>query len=150
MDLRKKPQRKDEESALKYVSRLMKYRLRSEGEVRKRLLKMGYSEEIVDTVVDRLKKSGILDDERFAYLFAKDELSIRFHGPYVIKRKLKELGVDEDIVEKALEKAMEELDLRERVRELFERYKDLRKVKEVLFRRGFDPSIVDEMELEWR
>lgn len=150
MGLKRRSQKRDEESALKYVSRLLKYRLRSEEEVRRRLLRMGYPEEVVDEVIEKLKGSKILDDERFAYLFAKDELEIHFHGPYVIRRKLKELGVDEEIVEIGIEKALKEADLSEKVKSLFEKYKDLRKVKEVLFRRGFDPSIVDEMDLEWR
>ena len=141
---------KDEESALNYVRRLFRYRLRSEQEIRKRLSREGYPEEIIESVIERLKKAGLVNDERFAYMFAKSELEVYFHGPYVIRRKLKELGVDEEIIEKSLERALEEVDLKEKIRSFVNRFDDMRKARENLFRRGFDVSILDDIDVDDR
>ena len=144
---RKRSIKKDEEGALRYVQRLLRYRLRSRKELEERLLREGFPEEVVERVLRKLEETGIIDDERFAYLFAHDELSLKFHGPYVIRRKLRALGVDEEIIEEALKKALEEVDMSEHVKRLFEKYGDVRKVREVLFQRGFDPSILENLDL---
>ena len=151
MDFRSKKNRnqKSEESALRYVEKLLRYRLRSEKEIRYRLSRRGFSEDLIDRVVERLKRSGILDDESFAYMFAKSELEVKFHGPYMIRRKLRELGVDPGVVDRAVERAWNEYDFEEPVKKLYLRYeRDLRKLKEVLYRRGFDPSIIEDVDLE--
>ncbi len=141
--------RKSEEEALRYVERLLRYRLRSEREIRYRLSQKGFSEDLIDRVVEKLRRSKIVDDESFAYMFAKSELEVKFHGPYMIRRKLKDLGVDNDVIERALERAWSEYDFAEFVRDLYRRYGgDLKKVREALYRRGFDPSIIEDVDLE--
>ncbi len=126
----------------KYVARLLKYRLRSEKELRLKLSER-FSDEVVNKTIDVLKEKGLIDDRRFAYMFAQDQLNIYGHGPYVIKRKLKQLGVDEEIIEEEVERAFEEFDIESFVKKVVNRYKDPRKVKDYLFKRGFDPSILD-------
>ncbi len=145
---RKKKRPRSEEEALKYVRRLLRYRLRSEKEIERRLDSEGFPADVVHSVVGELKEAGLIDDRRFAYMFARSELEVSFHGPYLIRRKLKGLEVDDDVIEEALRKALGEFDPTDHVKRLYERYKDLKKVKEILYRRGFDPSIIEDTELE--
>ncbi len=141
---RKKIDPNSESEAFKYAVRLFKYRIRSEAEMRKRLLERGFSEECVQKTIEELKNKGFVNDEKFSYLFAYDELTLKHHGPRIIKMKLKALGVNEEIIEKSLKKVLEEVDLAEIIREM------LKKVninpKEYLLRRGFDPGIIDEID----
>ena len=149
MGFQSKRNQKSEESALRYVERLLKYRLRSEKELRYRLKAKGFSDDLIENVMEKLRKAKIVDDENFAYMFAKSELEVKNHGPYVIRRKLRDLGVDADVVDRAVEKAWSEYDFTEFVKKLYSRYEgDLRKVKEALYRRGFDPSIIEDVDLE--
>ncbi len=151
MGYRSKKNNKNEESALRYVERLLRYRLRSEWEIRYRLSQKGFSEELINRVVEKLKRSRILDDESFAYMFAKSELEVKFHGPYMIRRKLRELGVDDDTIDRALKRAWKEYDFTEFVRNLYEKHgRDLKKVRETLYRKGFDPSIIEDVEINRR
>ncbi len=149
MGFQSRKNQKSEESALRYVERLLRYRLRSEKELRYRLRSRGFSDDLIEDVIEKLKESEIVNDEAFAYMFARSELEVKYHGPYMIRRKLRELGVDPDIVDRAIEKAWNEYDFTELVRKLYWKYgKDRRKLQEVLYRRGFDPSIIEDVDLE--
>ncbi len=127
---------------LKYASLLMRYRPRSEREMRERLSRK-FSEEEVERTIETLKEKGILDDERFALMMAKNELEVKFHGPRMIKSKLIKLGVSEDVIERALEKAMRDFNVRSKMEELRKKFEDFRKLREYLYRRGFDPEILE-------
>ncbi|HDG61990.1 MAG: hypothetical protein DRP38_06245 [Thermotogae bacterium] len=141
---RKKIDPDSESDAFKYASKLFKYRMRSEAEMKKRLLERGFSEECVQRVMEKLKEKGFVDDEKFSYLFAYDELTLRNHGPRIIKSKLKALGVNEEIIEKSLKKVLEEVDLEDVIKKLLKKASE--NPREYLFRRGFDPGILNEID----
>ena len=143
----KRKKQKRAEDPYKYTARLLRYRLRSEKELKLRLQER-YSEEVANTVVEKLKEKGIVDDERFALLFAKDQLQIHRHGPRVIEMKLKSLGVADEVIEKAVKEAWKDFDLEGFLKEVLRKKKDVRKAKEYLYRRGFDPSLLDNMDIE--
>jgi len=141
---RKKIDPNSEENALRYASKLFKYRMRSEREMRKRLLEKGFSEECVQKVIKKLKEKGLIDDEKFSYLFAYDELTLKHHGPIIIKSKLKALGISDEIIEKSLKKVLEEVNIKDIIKKLLS--KAPRKTKEYLFRKGFNPEVLNEID----
>ncbi len=53
-------------AALRSAYYLLRYRDRSEREMRERLARKGYSEPVVDATVLQLKEAGFLDDLRLA------------------------------------------------------------------------------------
>ncbi|ABR31014.1 RecX family transcriptional regulator [Thermosipho melanesiensis] len=116
--------------------RLLKYRVRSEKEIRVRLKSKGYSDEEVEKTVLKLKEKGFLDDEKFAYLYTYDSLTLKKKGPFLIRMELKNLGVDEFIIEDALKKVLEEVNVEE-IKEEITKGLDEKKAKEYLYRRGF-------------
>jgi len=130
---------------LNYALRLLKYRVRFEDELRERLKKQGFADEEVESTITTLKKQGYLDDEKAAYLFALDEMRLKLFGPRVVRMKLKSLGVDEEIIERAIEKALEEIDFHEELKRLKGRFKDRWELRDYLYRRGFDPSLIEEI-----
>ncbi len=140
-------QKKKNEDPYKYVARLLKYRLRSEKEIRDRLSQR-YSSDVVEEVISKLKKKNIIDDKRFAYMYAKDHLQIYRHGPKLIKSKLKALGVGEEALEEGIQMAWSEFDLEAFIRELVNKKRDLREIKNFLYKRGFDLSILDNIDIE--
>ena len=141
---RKKIDPHSEDEAFRYATRLFKYRIRSEEEMKRKLLERGFSKECVQRTVERLKRNGLLDDERFSYLFAYDEITLKHHGPRIVRAKLKSLGVNEEIIERSLKRVLEEVDIEEIVKELLKRFP--KNPREYLFRRGFDPGILDEID----
>lgn len=149
-------QKNNFEKARSYALRLLKTRIRSERELVERMLRKGYSKEVSEKIASDLKRLGLLDDRRFAKLFALDEIELKCKGPWYIKHKLKMFGLNDELISQTLDEVMEEVDLKE----VFARFvrshhgKSRDKIAEGLIRRGFDSHTVHEMLLEilddWR
>jgi len=60
-----------------YALKLLKYRARSEKELRSKLKGKGFGDDEIDELVIEFKKKGFVDDEKFSYLFAYDKLTIQ-------------------------------------------------------------------------
>ncbi len=82
------------EAAIKYIS----IRLRSTKEMENYLIKKKASREEIAPVINRLKKAGYLDDNRFTKAYIKDKLNFTTIGDYKIKGELQKLGISEDII----------------------------------------------------
>lgn len=116
--------------------RFIKFRARSEWEVENKLRQYGFSQEVITNTISKLKEKGFIDDEKFAYLYAYDSLVIRYKGPYRIRYELKQLHVDEYIIEDAIKKVLSEVNVDEIIEKLTEGL-DEHKKKEKLYRHGF-------------
>lgn len=135
------------DDALKYAKRLLKFRVRSRAEIRDRLAMKGFDPETIEAVIDRLEKSGFLDDEKFAYLYAGDMLVVHGYGPVRIRMKLKQLKVDDEVIDRVLERVMQETDVRQVMKKLLESRKlSDHEAREFLFRRGFTTKEIDLLE----
>jgi regulatory protein len=73
------------------------YRPRSESEVRRRLRRDRFSEEIIREVVARLKKQSLIDDVAFANYWKDNRVSYRPRSKRLIKRELMEKGITSEI-----------------------------------------------------
>jgi len=140
-------------AAKNYCLRLMKFRLRSEKEIREKLRQKDYDSEIIDAVVVFLKKAKLLNDVLFAKLWVESRIK-RFLGLSRLAYELKEKGIDKSVVDEALQRARENYDEKAAVLEII-RHK-LGKMKNIppekvksrlygfLLRRGFPKNIVIE------
>ncbi len=89
--------------AKKDALRLLAFRARSTAELRDRLSKKKYSAEIVDEVLLFCAKQGLVDDEKFAKLYALSRIQTRPMGKKMIQFELKNKGVSSLAAERALE-----------------------------------------------
>ncbi|KLO23086.1 hypothetical protein X275_03865 [Marinitoga sp. 1197] len=137
----------DEDAAQKSAINLLKYRNRSEYEMKQRLIEKGFDEIVVNNVISKLKKYKLLDDELFAYLYTYDKLTINKKGPYIIKMELlNKFHISENITENAIDKVLEEINIKEIIRNIIlSQKKDKRRIKEYLFKRGFDIYLIEEV-----
>jgi regulatory protein len=140
----------DENAAQKAAVNLLKFRARSEYEMKNRLLEKGFDKSIIEKVILKLKEYDMLNDELFAYFYAYDKLTINKKGPFLIKLELlNKFHIGEDVIEKAFKKVFEEINLKEIVREIvvsqLKLKKDKRKIKEYVFKRGFDKYLIEEV-----
>ena len=116
------------EAALK----LLDYQDRTSSELRDKLIKKGFSEDAVDEVVSSYEESGLVNDERYARLYAQSKLSAG-KGSRWIKQKLREKGISPEITENALEELKDD---RGRVRTVPEKSTfDLRPRRQIRGRR---------------
>jgi regulatory protein len=92
------------ERALNFLS----YRPRSEAEVRRNLSKKGIEEAVIETVVDRLVRAGLLDDQEFARYWVENRLRFRPRGVRALRHELREKGVSDSVLAGALASLDEE------------------------------------------
>jgi regulatory protein len=88
--------------ALGIAYRFINRRERSVAEVRARLEKAEISEAEISAAIDELTQFGYLDDARYASVFTQDKRTLESWGNDRIARKLRERGVDRDLIEAAL------------------------------------------------
>jgi regulatory protein len=78
-------------------------------------------DKLLRTVMDRLKRAKMIDDERFAKQFARQRTEIRRQGKFRIARDLRARGVPDRHIEAALADAAKETDEAAIVRQRLER-----------------------------
>ena len=86
-----------EEAYNKSVS-YIEVRLRSINEIKVYLKNKKYSEEVIESTINRLLKNNILNDEVFTKAFINDKLNFTTMGPYKIELELKKHYIDTNII----------------------------------------------------
>jgi len=132
--------------------RLLAGRDRTEHEIRGALGKEGIgTPEVVDGIVDALRRQGYLDDRRLASHFVQYAAKHRPSGPRFIRRKLREAGVSEEIIEAEIrdafppehEREVAEALARKKLRGAKSREQAVRRIHGFLARRGFGERTVN-------
>ena len=132
--------------------RLLSVRDRSEWEIRSALSREVRSE-VVEEIVQVLKRQGYLDDRRFASGYVRYMMDHRPSGPHLLRRKLRRAGIDGDIVEAEMSSAMPPEHEQEVARELargklkgsVDRKRSVRRIHDFLIRRGFSNDTVNDI-----
>ena len=96
-------QRDAGEVAYTKVLGFLSYRPRSSAEVATYLKKRQVPAETIDTVIDRLQRAGLLDDDAFARYWVENREQFRPRGARALRSELRRKGVPPTAVEKALE-----------------------------------------------
>lgn len=141
----------EEERAWNYVLRLLSFRPRTRRELRQRLLRRGFSSELVERVVARAEEEGLVDDRAFARLYAEDRLISRPCPRRLVAAELRAKGVEPKIAQDAAHAAFPELTEEELARRALAakraRWEKLpqpvamRRAYSFLLRRGFSPDL---------
>lgn len=83
----------EEERAFRKVERLSLVRERASSELRGRLVREGFPEDVTVRAVDRAVACGLVDDLRYAEVLIRTRLTAG-HGRYGIESELSTLGID--------------------------------------------------------
>jgi regulatory protein len=86
---------------------LLSYRARTSVELKRRLKRKGFDEEVAAAAVERLDRLGVVDDAAFAESFVRDRVRLRPHGVRRLGQELRAKGVDDDTARAAIEEVME-------------------------------------------
>jgi regulatory protein len=78
------------------------YRPRSEPELRERLRKRGFHSNSIESVVNRLKEQGLVDDSAFAEFWKDNRDSFSPRSQWLTGQELRRKGVSEDIIVKVV------------------------------------------------
>lgn len=141
--------------ALNNAYMLLRIRPRSEREVRDRLKLKGYAPLLVEDIVSGLKKTGEIDDLKFANFWVESRMHQNPAGDVILKHELKRKGVEADVIEAALLHKAENYDeyaialpmAEERFRRFskIDRRKALKRVYDFMLRRGFKYDTVQKI-----
>ncbi len=82
----------------------------STAQLRARLLRRHFDPAEVDQVVERLTRDGSLDDERVARAAARLEATVRHRGRRRVVRRVRQLGIDGEVAEAAVNEVFGEID----------------------------------------
>lgn len=126
---------------------LLRSRPRSEYEIRLRLKEKGYDGAVIDGVVDGLRRTGDIDDVKFARFWIDSRMNMNPMGDVILKHELKLKGVSDSVIEATLENKRATYDEYEvafnMAAEKYKRFqkldkkKALKRVYDFLLRRGF-------------
>ena len=110
----------DLDKTKKAALRLLSFRPRSESELRKRLTQKKLPAESIERTVEFLYQQRMLDDEKFARLYALSRLQSRASGKGLVQRELAQKGVSAAATARAME-AVEDISEQDMAMELAKR-----------------------------
>ena len=129
---------------------LIAYRPRSVREVRQRLKRAEVDDEAIDSVVDRLKNAGLLDDAAFSKAWVESRLRANPRGRRMIEWELRQKGVSAQEIDAALEGVDDEASAMAAAEKRWPRLQSLpqrerkKKLMDFLARNGFDYAVIEE------
>ncbi|WP_342598988.1 recombination regulator RecX [Psychrobacillus sp. FSL H8-0483] len=149
--------RKAYNKAINFLS----YRMRSEHEVKQKLLMSEYGEAVILEAIRKLYEHGFLNDENFSKALIETQKKNSKKGPGAIRQELKKKGIEKDLTEEVLASYSEEEQLtiaRTLTEKIINQYQSKtprqikQKVQDTLQRKGYNFTIIsqaiDSFELE--
>jgi regulatory protein len=97
-----------EEVALQKALAVLSYRPRSEYEVQKKLTDGGYEDEIIQSVIGRLRANGLLEDRSFARTWVENRTVFRPRSRRLMAFELHQKGVSDEVVQETLAETVED------------------------------------------
>ena len=94
--------------AMDVALRIISYEPQFSGVLKNKLLKKGFNLEQVTQALQQLEELEMLDDERLAGIYAGDLMRVKLYGPMIVRGKLYEKGVERNIAENAVRRALED------------------------------------------
>lgn len=145
-----------EEEINKAFNRALHYlgfRMRSEHEVKTKLLELEYGEAVVLEAIIKLRKLGFLNDENFSEALLETRKRSSKRGPRAIQDELQRKGIEKELQEKVMESYSEDEQIQvarelaekeaSRNRALSPRQTEQR-IQNLLLRRGYSFAIIKE------
>ena len=137
------------EVALQKALHFLSYRARSLEEVRKNLEKHEIPEPVIQSTLERLQTTGLLNDHDFARTWVENRNTFRPRGRRALRMELRQKGLSESVIDATLQETTDEEELA-----LQAAYKYLRKLQGLdwmdfrkklggfLSRRGFPYEVI--------
>lgn len=142
-------QKDTSEVAFQKAIKLLDYRPRTGKEIRQKLQQKGFEPGQIEQVVERLTSAHLIQDDKFAASWVESRNQFRPSSQRVLRYELRNKGIDEEIIDEALQGSVEDLELAQRAaQKMVRRLANLdwqefrKKLSAFLARRGFSYEIV--------
>lgn len=139
----------DVERAYEHALNFLSYRPRSEAEVRRNLREKDVEDGVIEAVIERLTRAGLLDDHEFARYWIENRLEFNPRGPRALRQELRQKGVSDAVAAEALTGFNEEAVARKAAESAARRLARLepaefrRRLAAYLARRGFSYPVIE-------
>ena len=74
-------------------------KLRTESEIISYLEKKGFTKNIIDDTIKKLKESNLINEKLYIEAYTNDKINLSSYGPFKIKRNLLDLGLSEEEID---------------------------------------------------
>jgi len=136
------------EWAFQQAMLFLSYRARSESEIRKNLRKHEIPEPVIEQTLDRLRQSGLANDDQFARAWVENRSAFRPRSRRLMAMELRQKGLTDEAVSSAVADVDDAALAYEAAQKKVARYKGLewnefrKKLSDFLARRGFSYSVI--------
>ena len=97
-----------EEAAREKCLRLLGLRARSAWELRDRLRRAGFSDDIIESVLSSLAEAKLLDDEQFARTWVAGRQASRGAGRHKLRWELRRKGISNEIIQRVVDEEIDD------------------------------------------
>ncbi len=138
----------EHEVAYQRALNFLSYRIRSEAEIRRNLQKHQVAEESCHAVITRLQRANLVNDAEFAQTWVENRSEFRPRGRRALRMELRKKGLNQEIIEQALEKIDEDTLAYQAARKKVRKLENLewaefrKKLGGFLARRGFNYATI--------
>ena len=94
----------NQQKILDFALNLLSYRMRSKVELMHRLKRKKFNEDGIYSVMEKLETKGYIDDQKFAWAFAREKVRRKLIGPMALRSEFSVHRLDPDILEYTLKK----------------------------------------------
>ena len=139
--------------------KLLSYRMRSVGEIKKRLREKSFLLDEIEATVAHLKKLNYLNDLEFARAFAKEKVKLKMIGPLLLQSQLFKYHIEASLINQTLSEIYEQVDpyilieMHLDKRSIAKGYildnNQKKKLNDYLSRKGFTWAQINEVCAEW-
>jgi len=89
---------KAQDLALHYIG----YKMRTVKEIRMKLSEKGFSEDVIERVIEFLEKYGYADDREYCRKYIREKLCMKPKSGYALKIELKQRGISSRIIDEVM------------------------------------------------
>ena len=105
---------------------------------------------MIDEIIDRLKRGGLVDDKNFAELWVENRSEFRPRGSHMLRMELRQKGISDQVITDVITEVDDHSLALKAARKKARRYQSLewqefrKKMNGFLARRGFNYGIISE------
>lgn len=129
-------------------------KLRTESEIISYLEKKGFTKNIIDDTIKKLKESNLINEKLYIEAYTNDKINLSSYGPFKIKRNLLDLGLSEEEIDAYLDTISSEV-WKSKLDKIISKkvslmknksaYMIKNKLKVDLFNLGYDRNMIDSL-----
>ena len=139
----------EQEVAYQRIVKFISHRIRTEDEIRRNLIKHKVQSRVINDVLQKLRRNGMVNDKQFAKSWVENRNEFRPRAHRMLTYELHQKGITDEIISQTLDSIIsdEELALKAAQKQV-RKYKELdwpnfrRKLSGFLARRGFSYYII--------